>query len=88
MSTMTRQKFDEDFKKMIVKLHNTGTPVAQQSSEYGIASQTIYKWVKLNTPNKETGMTEAERNQMQKEMARLQEENAILKKALTIIAQK
>ncbi|MBO0413594.1 transposase [Enterococcus hulanensis] len=79
---------DEQFKKTIVELYQSGQSVEQSAEEYGIATQTIYRWNKLYTKNEETGMTEAEILAMKKEMARMKEENAILKKALTIFAQK
>lgn len=90
MSKMTKakKKFDEDFKKMILDLNQSGQSVEELAEQYGIATQTIYRWKKLYTKNEVTGMTEAEILAMKKEMARIQEENTILKKALTIFAQK
>ena len=82
------KKFDEDFKKTILDLNQSGQSVEELAEQYGIATQTIYRWKKLNTKNEATGMTEAEILAMKKEMARMQEENTILKKALTIFAQK
>lgn len=83
-----KKKFDEDFKKMILDLNQSGQSVEELAAQYGIATQTIYRWKKLYTKNEATGMTEAEILAMKKEMARMQEENTILKKALTIFAQK
>lgn len=83
-----KKKFDEDFKKMILDLNQSGQSVEELAEQYGIATQTIYRWKKLYTKNEATGMTEAEILAMKKEMARMQEENTILKKALTIFAQK
>lgn len=83
-----KRKFDEDFKKMILDLNQSGQSVEDLAEQYGIATQTIYRWKKLYTKNEATGMTEAEILAMKKEMARMQEENTILKKALTIFAQK
>jgi Transposase and inactivated derivatives len=83
-----KKKFDETFKKTIVELYQSGQTVEQLAEEYGVATQTIYRWNKLYTKSEETGMTEAEILAMKKEMARMKEENAILKKALTIFAQK
>lgn len=83
-----KKKFDEDFKKMILDLNQSGQSVEELAEQYGIATQTIYRWKKLYTKNGATGMTEAEILAMKKEMARMQEENTILKKALTIFAQK
>lgn len=90
MSKMTKakKKFDEDFKMMILDLNQSGQSVEELAEQYGIATQTIYRWKKLYTKNEATGMTEAEILAMKKEMARIQEENTILKKALTIFAQK
>ncbi len=83
-----KKKFDEDFKKMILDLNQSGQSVEELAEQYGIATQTICRWKKLYTKNEATGMTEAEILAMKKEMARMQEENTILKKALTIFAQK
>lgn len=83
-----QKRNDENFKKMVVELHQSGQRVEQLASEYEIASQTIYRWIKLYTKNSETGMTEAELIALKKELATMKEENAILKKALTIFAQK
>lgn len=85
---MGRKKFTQEFKQTVVELYHAGTSVEQLSSEYGVASQTIYKWIKLYTPNKQSGVTEAEFLQLKKENARLKEDNDILKKVLTIFAEK
>lgn len=85
---MARQKFTEDFKKTIVNLSTGGSTVEELSKEYGLHPQTIYKWKKLYTPNSESGVTEAEFLGLQKKLAKLEEDNKILKKALTIFAQK
>lgn len=74
--------------KIILDLNQSGQSVEELAKQYGIATQTIYRWKKLYTKNEATGMTEAEILAMKKEMARMQEENTILKKALTIFAQK
>jgi transposase len=74
--------------KIILDLNQSGQSVEELAEQYGIATQTIYRWKKLYTKNEATGMTEAEILAMKKEMARMQEENTILKKALTIFAQK
>ena len=74
--------------KIILDLNQSGQSVEELAEQYGIATQTIYRWKKLYTKNEATGMTGAEILAMKKEMARMQEENTILKKALTIFAQK
>jgi transposase len=74
---------------MILDLNQSGQSVEELAAQYGIATQTIYRWKKLHTKNVATGMTEAEILAMKKGNGRrMQEENTILKKALTIFAQK
>lgn len=85
---MAKQRFTEEFKQTIVDLYHAGSSVEQLASEYGMASQTIYKWIKLYTPNDASGVTEAEFLKLKKEMAQLKEDNDILKKVLTIFAKK
>jgi len=82
------KKIDEEFKKMVVELHESGKSVKELKVEYGIGESAIYRWIQLYKPNKATGMSEAEIRSMKKEMVKLQEEVAILKKALTIFAVK
>ncbi|MGN3141592.1 transposase, partial [Enterococcus faecium] len=53
-----KKKFDEDFKKMILDLNQSGQSVEELAAQYGIATQTIYRWKKLHTKNVATGMTE------------------------------
>ncbi|WP_154217863.1 IS3 family transposase [Enterococcus faecium] len=83
-----KKKFDEDFKKMILDLYQSGQSAEQLAEEYGVVPQTIYRWKKLYTKNEETGMTEAEILTMKKEMARMKEENANLKKGFNHIRSK
>ncbi|MBM7643969.1 transposase [Scopulibacillus daqui] len=87
----TGKKFNEDFKKMIVDLYNTGSSVKDLSSEYGVSDVSIYSWVKKYSPiSLEDGssVTSDDYNKLQKQIRRLQEENEILKKAMAIFARK
>ncbi|MET2033344.1 MULTISPECIES: IS3 family transposase [Enterococcus] len=86
--TKHQKRYDENFKKMVVELHQSGQSVEQLASEYGIASQTIYRWIKLYAKNSETGMSEAEMIALKKELAKMKEENANLKKGLDHIRSK
>ncbi|WP_146028848.1 transposase, partial [Tetragenococcus halophilus] len=61
-----------------------GQSVPSLAREYGISEATIYKWKKEYTPDEETGKSQADLRQMEKEMHRLRQENDILKKAITI----
>ncbi|AVK99190.1 transposase [Lapidilactobacillus mulanensis] len=85
---MSKQKYSVDFKKMIVKLYQDGTSVVELTNEYGIANVTIYKWINLYKEDKETGASKADILALQKRLNRLESENDILKKALTIFAKK
>ncbi|MTL76776.1 transposase, partial [Turicibacter sanguinis] len=61
------------------------------SREYGVSEVTIYKWIKQLSPVTSIDDTEIsldEIKRMKQEMLRLQEENEILKKAMTIFARK
>ncbi|WP_053955918.1 transposase [Inediibacterium massiliense] len=85
-------RYDQEFKKMIVELYNTTDHTFKSlESEYGVTSATIQRWVKAMTPmNPEDSdsMTPQEFAELKKEMARIREENEILKKAMAILAKK
>lgn len=83
---MTR--YEEDFKRMIVELNQTGRSVRGLSKEYGLSEATIYKWRNLYTPNQFTGLTGKETAELRKENARLKGELKILKKSAAIFSRK
>lgn len=80
-------RYDDEFKKMIVDLVQSGRSITSLSSEYGISTPTIYKWVNLykpiSTSNGEV-TSNKEIAKMKKEIARIKMENEILKKAIAI----
>lgn len=79
------QTFDEDFKKTIVDLYISKKPASEITREYGISSSVLYKWVKLYSPIKTedgTVTTNKELQKLKKELAKVKEENEILKKQL------
>ena len=85
------KKYNTEFKSMIVELCKTGHSVKELSREYGVSEVTIYKWIKQISPITsfdDTDITLEEIKRMKQEMLRLQEENEILKKAMTIFARK
>ena len=88
---LTGKKFNEDFKKMVVDLYNTGSSVKKLSREYGVSEVTIYKWIKKYSSislEDGTSITPDDFANLQKQIRRLQEENEILKKAMAIFARK
>ena len=83
------RRYDQEYKDMIVELFKSGMSLAELSSEYGIAKSTINGWIKdlkeIKIDENEV-MTLKEVKAFRKEMARIKEENEILKKAMAIFA--
>ena len=81
------RRYDQEYKDMIVELFKSGMSLAELSSEYGIAKSTINGWIKdvkeIKVDENEV-MTLKEVKALKKEMARIKEENEILKKAMAI----
>ena len=87
----TYKKYDEDYKKNIVKLVEGGKPVADISREYGLTRSAIYSWIKkYGTITTSTGeiTSNDELDKIRKENRLLKEENEILKKAMAIFTKK
>lgn len=88
MSTLkTRNRYDEDFKKMIVALIQNGKTQLEVSKEYKLGLASIARWVKLYSEVKtEDGeiLTMKQIKDLQKRNAQLEEENLILKKTIAI----
>lgn len=83
------RRYDQEYKDMIIELFKSGMSLAELSSEYGIAKSTINGWIKdvkeIKVDENEV-MTLKEVKALKKEMARIKEENEILKKAMAIFA--
>lgn len=83
------KRYDQEYKNMIVDLFKSGMSLPEISSEYGIAKSTINGWIKdvkeIKVDENEV-MTLKEVKALKKEMARIEEENEILKKAMAIFA--
>lgn len=81
------RKFDEDFKKSIVKLYESGKSQNSLAKEYGIALSSVARWVKQYSEvqvDDDTILTARQVKQLQKRNLQLEEENLILKKAIAI----
>lgn len=87
---MKQKRYNQEFKQTIVELYRSGTSVSDLNREYGVSEVTIYKWVKALSPieSNNDGLTPADIAAIQKENLRLKQEVEILKKAMTIFAQK
>ena len=83
------RRYDQEYKDMIVELFKSGMSLAELSSEYGIAKSTINGWIKDVKEikiNENEVMTLTEVKKLKREIARIKEENEILKKAMAIFA--
>ena len=87
MATNNYNKYDEDFKKSLVSLHQNGKTQAQLCKEYGVSQSALGKWVKqyfaIEMDNGDV-LTAKQVKVLQKRNAQLEEENLILKKAIAI----
>lgn len=85
-------RYTEDFKKQLYELNQNGSSVYKLSTEYGIPSGTIYKWISELKPLTTTGdglpVNKKEMDAMRKRIRELEMENEILKKATAIFARK
>ena len=87
----TYKKYDEDFKKTIVNLYESGKSMADLSREYGVVHTNIRNWVdKYGTITTSTGeiTNNNEILKLKKELQQVQMENEILKKAVAIFSKK
>ncbi len=87
----TNKKYDEDYKKNIVKLIESGKPISDIEREYGINRKNIYNWkYKYGTITTPDGTTNNNNDleKLRKENRLLKEENEILKKAVAIFTKK
>ena len=90
---MTKQykSYDEDFKKTIVNLYESGKSIADLSREYGIGHTNVRNWInKYQTITTSTGETTTndEILKLQKKNRELEQEVEILKKAVAIFSKK
>ena len=84
---MNPKKYDEDFKKTIVTLHENGKSQSELSREYRVSLSAISRWVRLySTVKTDDGeiLSAKQVKALQKRLAQLEEENLILKKAIAI----
>ena len=86
-----QRKYTDEFKNTIVELYNSGKSLAELSSKYGISKSTINGWIKNSIHvviDEGEVVTMKEYKALKQEMARIKEENEILKKAMAIFAKK
>ena len=84
----TKKHYTDEFKTTLVELYNSGKSLADISREYSIAKSTVSLWINKSKPivmDNGKVITTAEYQELLKKMARLEEENEILKKATAIV---
>ena len=85
-----RKRFSKDFKDSAVRLVDGGKSAAQVARELGLPVWQVQNWVRDSKKKTITGGDAAileENKRLKKELARLQEEAEILKKAAKYFAQ-
>lgn len=83
------RSYTQDYKNTIIDLFNSGKTYAEISDEYGVPKTTIRQWVNKNDTAQDSAAaneSDADIKAMKKRMAKLEQENEILKKALSIFA--
>ena len=85
-----RKKFTEDYKREAVQLANDYENCARAAKELGISSSNLQRWIVQSVEHPDNPFPgngnpfDPEKAQLQRDVARLKEENEILKKAVGI----
>lgn len=92
---MASKRYEEDFKKQLVKIYNQGNHTyASLSDEYGVAGPTIRTWVIRYSNSKSFSIndnrTEEEKEliELRKKIKQLEMENDILKQAALLLGKR
>jgi transposase len=93
MKKIPQQAFTAEFKELAVRRVKEGQTIPAVGRELGVSHQTVRNWVKAANAGKLTGSgsrvvtpEEMELSRLRAEVARLQVENAIIKKAAAYFA--
>ena len=83
-----QKRYSQEFKDTLLDLYHSGQSVTQLSKEYGVAPATIYKQINLYSKSNESSVSKADFLELKRQLAEVKEERDILKKVLTIFAEK
>ncbi len=83
-----QKRYSKEFKETLIALYHSGQSVTQLSKEYDVAPATIYKWIDLYSKSNESSVPKADFLELKRQLAKVKEERDILKKVLTIFAEK
>lgn len=79
------RKYDAAFKSEAMNQMKNGRGVRELASSLGVGEALLYRW--KSEGNKQSGGQSIEVKKLKRELARLKEDNEILKKALSIFSQ-
>lgn len=82
------KRYTQDFKDMLIELHNAGKGPAELSKDYDGPVATLGKWFTDASQEENRQVSSAEVAQLKADLLLATQENEILKKALGIFAQK
>lgn len=80
--------YDVDFKKTLVDLYQSGQSITSLSKEFKVAATTLYKWIDAYSKDAKSGVSNDELKTLKREIAKLKEQNEILKEAIIIFTSK
>ena len=83
-----QKRYSQEFKENLIDFYHSGQSVTQLSKEYDVAPATIYKWIDLYSTSNESSVSKADFLELKRPLAKVKEERDILKKVLTIFAEK
>ncbi|EQC90066.1 transposase, partial [Lactococcus cremoris subsp. cremoris TIFN7] len=83
-----QKRYSKEFKETLIAFYHSGQSVTQLSKEYDVAPATIYKWIDLYSKSNESSVSKADFLELKRQLAKVKEERDILKKVLTIFAEK
>lgn len=83
-----QKRYSKDFKETIIDLYQTAQSVAHLAKKYGIAPATIYKWIDLYSKPNDNSISKSDYLELKRQLAQVKEERDILKKVLTLFAEK
>jgi transposase len=83
---MGRIVYDQEFKKTILELLNTGKSVKELTTEFGVSQASIHRWIKeFNAPTS-NHLESVKIKALEKELKNVRLERDILKKAVSIFS--
>lgn len=83
-----QKRYSKEFKETLVDLYHSGQSVTLLSQEYEVAPATIYKWIDLYSKSNEKSVSKADFLELKRQLAKVKDERDLLKKVLTIFAEK